>query len=248
MILGDYHTHTVYSHGKGSVEDNVKAAVSRGLKAVAITDHGFGHLLYNVRKSDFKYFLEDVEKCREKYPQIEVLAGVEANFISVDGDVDLPQKARERLDIAVCGYHNFAAGGIFSFFGFTLPRLMPWKNHKENIVKNTEAYIKAMDKHDIDFISHPMYGIKVDLKAVGEVARELGVFLELNGKRINMTDDEILMLKGMGCTFIVNSDAHSPSRVGEFSKPMAVVERLKLHDNIANWNKIPVFRSNGKRK
>lgn len=26
-ILGDYHTHTVFSHGHGSIEDNVKAAI-----------------------------------------------------------------------------------------------------------------------------------------------------------------------------------------------------------------------------
>ena len=30
-ILADYHTHTVYSHGKGSIEDNVKVAISKGV-------------------------------------------------------------------------------------------------------------------------------------------------------------------------------------------------------------------------
>ena len=38
-ILYDYHTHTVFSHGKGSIEDNVLSARKLGLKAVAISDH-----------------------------------------------------------------------------------------------------------------------------------------------------------------------------------------------------------------
>ena len=41
-MLFDYHTHTTFSHGKGSIEDNVKEAVKKGLKAIAITDHGPG--------------------------------------------------------------------------------------------------------------------------------------------------------------------------------------------------------------
>ena len=41
-LWGDYHTHTSYSHGRGTVGDMVLAAKDRGLKEVAITDHGPG--------------------------------------------------------------------------------------------------------------------------------------------------------------------------------------------------------------
>ena len=39
-ILDDYHTHTKYSHGVGTIEDNVKSAIKKNLKTIAITDHG----------------------------------------------------------------------------------------------------------------------------------------------------------------------------------------------------------------
>ena len=44
----DYHTHTTFSHGKGSIEDNVKVAAEKGLKAVSISDHGPGHIFYGL--------------------------------------------------------------------------------------------------------------------------------------------------------------------------------------------------------
>ena len=50
-MIFDYHTHTTFSHGKGSIEDNVKAAVAAGLSGIAITDHGPGHLTYGVKGS-----------------------------------------------------------------------------------------------------------------------------------------------------------------------------------------------------
>jgi DNA polymerase III alpha subunit (gram-positive type) len=49
-IEGDYHTHTYYSDGVSSVEDMVEAAIKKGLKTIAITDHGSGHILSGVRE------------------------------------------------------------------------------------------------------------------------------------------------------------------------------------------------------
>ncbi|MDD6540033.1 MAG: PHP domain-containing protein, partial [Firmicutes bacterium] len=39
-LVYDLHTHTTYSHGKGSVEDNVREAFNKGLEYIAISDHG----------------------------------------------------------------------------------------------------------------------------------------------------------------------------------------------------------------
>ncbi|GFP36073.1 putative hydrolase, partial [Candidatus Hakubella thermalkaliphila] len=45
QAITDLHTHTVYSHGKGTVEDIVRVAMRRGLQAVGIADHGPSHFL-----------------------------------------------------------------------------------------------------------------------------------------------------------------------------------------------------------
>ena len=51
-LTADYHTHTRFSHGKGDIEDNVLAARALGLKTVGITDHGYGHMGYGIRRRD----------------------------------------------------------------------------------------------------------------------------------------------------------------------------------------------------
>ena len=45
QIIADYHTHTVYSHGKGTIEENVKVAISKEIKTIGISDHGYKHML-----------------------------------------------------------------------------------------------------------------------------------------------------------------------------------------------------------
>ena len=70
--LGDYHTHTIYSHGKGTVEENVRQAIKMGLKEIAITDHGFRHMMYNVSRAQFVSLIEDVKEARIKYPEIKI--------------------------------------------------------------------------------------------------------------------------------------------------------------------------------
>ena len=57
----DFHTHTVFSHGKGTIEQNVMRAREIGLAAIAISDHGPGHMTYGIKRSD-------IGKMRESSP------------------------------------------------------------------------------------------------------------------------------------------------------------------------------------
>ncbi len=67
ILLGDYHTHTIYSHGWGTIEDNVKVAVKKGLKQIAITDHGFDHRMFGVNRKVIGEMREEVERLKKIY-------------------------------------------------------------------------------------------------------------------------------------------------------------------------------------
>ena len=53
-LFADYHTHTIYSHGTGTIIDNVMIARKKGLKEIAITDHGLRHFTYGVKRRSLK--------------------------------------------------------------------------------------------------------------------------------------------------------------------------------------------------
>ena len=53
IITADYHTHTNYSHGKGTPEENVLVAIEKGLRRIAISEHAGAHFLWRARGAAF---------------------------------------------------------------------------------------------------------------------------------------------------------------------------------------------------
>ena len=114
---------------------------------------------------------------------------------------------------------------------------------KKLVERNTQAYIDAINKYDIDIISHPNIGAKIDIVKVGQAAAKRGTMLELNGKRLNYTQQEIDELVKMGVMFIAGSDAHSIERIADFNKPRQAIKQYNIPaSNIANLDKLPKFK------
>ena len=62
-----------------------------------------------------------------------------------------------------------------------------------------------------------------------------------------MTDEEVMEIVNIGPQLIVNSDAHSKERVGDFSVPMSLVDRLGIDKKlIVNWEDLPKFKKHKK--
>ena len=252
---GDYHTHTTYSrrgHGKGTIEQNVQRAISLGLKEIAITDHGFEHRSFNVRRCDWEKIRKDQLAVQERYPQIKIYLGIEANIQSLRGDLDLKDHEVAKMDLIVAGYHKFAKPAQIKDDGyFYLPNFfagLGWgtSKGKSNLrAKNTDAFIKAIERYPIDIISHPQAGCDLDIYELAKAAAHYGTYLELNGKRIKTTDAEFeKILADTTVEFVADSDAHEPLRVGECALPLATIERVPIpKSRLANWERLPAFRS-----
>ena len=247
LLFGDYHTHTTYSrhgHGKGTVLENASVAADKGLKQIAITDHGFNHQFYGIRRKDIPLLKEDILNARE-VTGVDILLGVEANLISLEGNVDVREEDYEFLDIFLMGYHRMVKTTTYKdkvLLNYANDLARSFRPSMEKINRNTTAFLKALDKYPIDIITHLNYGFETDTLAVAKMAKQKGVYVELNGKRINFTDDEILTMASEGVKFIVNSDAHKPDNVGEVNNGLDTIYRLNIPLSlVANVDKIPKF-------
>lgn len=245
IILGDYHTHTIFSSGKkgrkhatGTILENAMIAKNKGLKDIAITDHGFNHKMYGVLRNNIDKMRAEIEEAK-KITGINIYLGIEANFISKDGDIDLTQSEMDKFDFVVVGFHKMAkAKSVGQFFRFILPNLLGIKTKKVQKM-NTLCLLKAMDKYDIDVISHPGVGMKIDFDEVSKQAKKTNTALEINGKRIVYTKQDVEIIIKNGAQFLIDSDAHSKEKVGYLVKPINFAIKNDIPgENIANLGKV----------
>lgn len=226
-ILADYHTHTIYSHGKGTIEDNVKVAISKGIETLGISDHSYFHLTYGIKKDDIFKMREEVDILNEKYKnKIKILLGVESNILDNKGNIDYDEKIGEVLDYVMAGYH----------FGSKPSNLKSLFNHANNYIfktnkskeYNTSAVINAMKNNNIFVITHPGDKGDVYIEEVAKVAKETNTRLEINSSHKFLNASQLNEIEHIGNTFIVGSDAHTPQNVGNFDLALSTIKEAKI--------------------
>jgi DNA polymerase (family 10) len=222
-VRGDLHTHTTWSaDGKNTLEEMVAAAAARGYEYYAVTDHS-----HYLREGRLAAQLEEIERVREKFPKLHILAGVEAN-IRGNGEVDVSAEDLARLDWVVASVHQ-------------APHTRP-----------TERVLEAMENPYVDCIGH-LTGRRigkrgprdVDVERVIEKALETGCVLELNGQpdRLDLRDVHARAAKEAGLKLVVSSDAHRISAQGYVELAVGQARRGWLtKDDLVNTRTWAQFR------
>ncbi len=231
-VLGDYHTHTTYSsgykkkgtHAIGSIEDNAKEALKKGLSTLVISEHGPGHYLYGVRKSNLSIMREEIKRLNEIYQPkgLRIILGVEANLVGLDGRLDVDEKFIKDLDILLMGYHYGATPLSFKdLYGLYIQNPLSkigLMNEDKAVEANTKAYLKALDNYKVDIITHPGSKAKVDIVELAKKAGRLGTALEISSKHSELSTKSLHLIQDIDVDFYINSDAHRPEDVGNIQK------------------------------
>lgn len=249
ILTGDYHTHTPFSHGKNTVDENAARAKELGLKQIGISDHGFSHVAFGLRRGRLQDYVKECKAAAEKY-EIDVLVGIEANIRGLNGKADLKKSDYEYFDIYLCGKHVFVwydeFSDVFRYGAANYFNKKPTETAPEKLIKrNTAAYINAVKNNPIDAVTHLNYLCPADSLEVAKCAADYGTYIELNAKKTHLTDDELCDVAAKtSARFIIGSDAHSADRVGEFALVKEQLARIDFPteriDNIDG--RYPSFR------
>ncbi|UCH61356.1 MAG: DNA polymerase/3'-5' exonuclease PolX [Anaerolineales bacterium] len=199
-IQADLHVHTTWSDGKLSVKQMAEAAMRRGLKILAITDHSQSlGVAGGLTSEDLLVQREEIDHVQAEIgDRIHLLQGTEVE-IRADGALDYPDEVLAKLDIVFASLHS----------GLRQPR-----------DKVTERLLNAMRNPHVDAIGHPTGRLipdrepaDLDMAAILSAAVENNVALEINAHPSRLDLDGIYARRAieMGILLSINTDAHAES-------------------------------------
>lgn len=233
-VIKDYHIHSKFSkirHAKNTAEEIVKKAIEHGLSEIAISNHGLKHISYGIRKDSLVTLKNEIDDLNSKYSKINILLGIEANLLSLSGNTDIDSIIIENCDIVLFGYHTFVKYSTFvdAFHFLVLNKLaIKFGFMKDRIRKrNTDAILNSFAKNKINVLTHPGEKLIVDIERIAEAAEKYNVMLEINTNHKHLSVEEIMICKKYNVKFIISSDAHEVSYIGDYT---SAINRIKESD------------------
>lgn len=242
MLTGDFHTHGSFSHGKGSAMENARVAHEKGLKSIAITEHGLSTFAGSLRKKEILDAQKEVFDAQTKFSDVKIYFGIEANLVSPDGEIDIPKSLLDQFEVVLVGLHVFVRGTKY----MRVVRIV-WRNafrilfrHRDKLrAINTKALVKAMYEYDVDALAHLGTSMPdFDIVAVAKAAEETDTCIEINNKHCSLSLEQLKYLATTNVKFLLNSDAHLPENVGNVANSLEMAREAGINfDNILNYNK-----------
>ena len=226
-IIFDIHTHTIYSHGKGTIEDNARQAAAVGLERLGISDHGPGSFSYGIDMKRIPDMRRDIEACRALFPQLKIELGVEANIINQNGELDITKDEQALFDYIIAGYH-------YSYFGQKplkgIGVVLGGMLHERGITSsqrarnyNTDFMVNTILANKIDIVSHPGDKADFDIDAIAKACQDTDTVMEINHRHNGLTVEGIKTAMKYDVRFIMSSDAHTAGAVGNVERAWARV-------------------------
>ena len=213
--------HTDATDGRDTIRQMAEAALARGLRYIAITDHSKNLAMTN--GLDDKRALAHIKRIREVDAELQqlhegkirVLPGIEVDILA-EGELDLDDSTLAQMDIVVASVHS---------------------RFDQPIDQMTDRVLRALENPHTRILGHPTgrkvlkrdpYALNIEL--ILKRAAELGVAVEHNASpaRADLNDLHLRLAKQYGCKIVVNTDAHSTEELDQIRYGITQLRRAWL--------------------
>ena len=232
-LPGDYHVHTTYSDGSGSVAACVERAAAAGLPEIGIADHLAAVQTTPWDSASIPFdrlasYVKEVRAVAARHDEITVLLGVEADYV--------PEHEAELAELLSAWPFDYVVGGVHVLDGFDFddpakrgdPR---WSDVDALFTANYRAVRRAAESGRFTFIAHLDYiglwghaagpAVDAEIGAALDAMAAAGAAIELNTDRISdpagvMYPSSAILSRAWrrGIPLVISSDAHEAEHVG----------------------------------
>ena len=232
-LPGDYHVHTTFSDGSGSVTECIERAIAVGLAEIGIADHispvqPTPWQMPTIPFAELERYVAEVRDAASRYDEITVLLGIEADY--------LPEHEEHLRTLIDAWPFDYVIGGVHMVDGFDFndpamrhhPR---WSDTDTLFAAYYETVRRGAEFGGFDIIAHLDYiglwghtsGAAVDdaIDTSLDAIAASGAAIELNTDRFSdpagvmyPSSDLLRAARARGVPLVISSDAHAAEQVG----------------------------------
>ncbi len=211
-VRGEFHAHTTWSDGTGSIAQMATAARACGYDFLGISDH--------TRSLGVANGLDET-RLREQRRDIDLATGAGGIRLFRSAEVEVARDGRLDFDDATLASLDIVIASLH--VGLRQPR-----------AELTSRLLQVLRNPHVDVIAHPSgrlieqrEGGDFDWDVVFAAAAESGTALEINADpaRLDLPADLARRALDAGCLLTINGDAHHPDGIGRLEYGIAVARR-----------------------
>ena len=255
QILGDVHTHTLYSrHAYSTIQENVGAASSAGLELLGSADHFSCMLFPEQHLRNFQYFT-NMSIWPRSWKGVTLLHACEADIVGLDGalfgqDIAVDADITGRAIAQGCTLYERVTNGLDYVVASVHDRSFA---QGATLAQTTEMYVRALEEPKVFILGHTgRSGVPYDWDTVLACAKEHHKLIEINEHSFDLDPDgryrsvcgkiaQRCAELGVGIT--VDSDAHMAWQIGRFGNVRAMLEEIHFpQELIMNRGREPFLR------
>lgn len=226
-VRGDLHTHTIYSDGRNTLEEMAAAAIRRGYRYLAITDHSFGlGVARGLTREKVCRQRQEIDRLNQRLAPFRLIHGVELE-IRANGQLDFPDEILAQFDLVTASIHS----------GF-----------QQSAEQITQRMVGALRHPLVDVLNHPTGRLinrrapyEFEWERVLRAAHDHHKALEIDGSpdRLDLNDPQARRAKEMGILLSLSSDAHSVEGLDAMRLAVAIARRAWLEPQDVLNSRLP---------